>query len=389
MDAFDDLSAESILAHFAEEEKPHGAVVPPIFQNSLFLFDDVGELMDRLSGKPGEAHIYSRVSNPTLDVVERKIARLEGADACKVTGSGMAAISCAALSALETGSHCVVVDTAYGPLRQFLSSYMTRFGVTVDYVEGSSPAEVLDAIRPETSLIYLESPGSFAFRLQDFAVICDEARRRGITTIADNTYSTPLYQQPARFGVDIVVHSATKYLGGHSDLVAGAICANQARIDRITHQEISLLGSILAPLPAWLLNRGMRTLGLRLKHHESCANAVAGWLEQHDRVDRVIHVGLASHPQRDLIDRQMSGSGGLFAFHPKSHDRDKIVAFCNALELFGRGVSWGGHESLVIPTLAHPLAYGEPTWFIRLYCGLESPRDLIRDVQNAFQVSGL
>ncbi|RYG35931.1 PLP-dependent transferase [bacterium] len=372
------------LAHLGEENIPNGAVVPPIFQNSLFTFDTVAELMDAMIRQPnGPAHHYSRISNPTLEVAERKIADLEGAEACKVLGCGMAAIANAILSVVQSGSHVIIPDTAYYPARVFVERYLARFGVTHTYVSGMSTEEIFDAIRPETALIYLEAPTSALFRMQDIPAITKVAREKGISTIIDNTYATPLFMQPLALGVDIVCHSATKYMGGHSDVTAGAICTSNERMDRIVREEIVLMGNILHPFPAWLLTRGLRTLELRLKRHEATGNAVAGWLETRPEIERVHHISLASYPQRDLYQSLMKGSGGLFSFEPKEQSKEKVWAFCDALNLFQRGISWGGHESLVVPLLAHPADYVEAHWVIRLYTGLEEPEDLIRDIESA------
>lgn len=384
MEFGDDLGFDTLLAHFAEDKKIEGAVVPPIFQNSLFLFDETDALLNNMATNPsGPPHHYSRISNPTLDVAEQKIAKLEGVEACKVTGSGMAALTNAILSCVESGSHVVAVDTCYGPVKSLLSNYLANWGVTVTYVDGVCTDEVLDALKPETTMVYLESPSSILFRLQDVPAIAKETRARGISTVFDNTYNTPLHMNPASMGIDLVCHSATKYLGGHSDITAGAICGSRERIDGIIRREISLLGNVLAPFPAWLLTRGMRTLGVRVKRHEATANTLAAWLEDRPEIDRVHHIGLPSYPQRELYLRMLKGSTGLFSFEPKEQDEKRVKAFCDRLKLFGRGISWGGFESLVVPIHAKPIHYSEKRWVIRLFCGLENPEDLIRDIEQA------
>ncbi|MGV3614994.1 MAG: trans-sulfuration enzyme family protein [Fimbriimonas sp.] len=372
------------IAHFGEEEKIHGAVVPPIFQNSLFLFDQMDELLQAISA-PAKSppHHYSRLSNPTVDLAAQKIAMLEGAEAGKVMGSGMGAISLAVLSCVRQGSHVITVDTAYKPLRNMLSVLLPRFGVTHTLVDGRNKEEILDAVRPETSLIYLEPPSSLVFRMQDVAPIAAYAREKGISTVLDNTYSTPLHFQPLSVGVDLVCHSASKYLGGHSDITAGAVVGSRKRIEGLIQTELDIFGSHLAPFPAWLLTRGMRSLKVRLQHHEASANAVAAWLESRPEVEVVHHLGLPSYAQRDLVEKYMSGTGGLFSFEPKVQDPERIKAFCDALTLFGRGVSWGGFESLVIALPMSASGYESTRWFVRLYCGLEETEDLIRDLEQA------
>lgn len=387
-----DAHLATLLQHFGEEEKPHGAVVPPLYQNSLFTFDDTEELAGHLLGPyTGEPHVYSRNSNPTNAVVEKKMALLEGTEGAKLFSSGITAISMAAMSCLHQGAHVIALDTNYSPTVILFRDYLPRFGVSTTFVDGRCPETVFDAMTPDTKLVMLESPSTAFFRLQDLEAIATECKRRGITTICDNSYATPIFQQPAKWGIDMVVHSASKYLGGHSDITAGVICSSKVRLDKMlmNEGEIPLLSSTLAPFSAWLLNRGMRTLELRVRAHEKTANDVAGWLEEHPKVEVVHHPGLASYPQRDLFRKQMTGSGGLFSFEPKTQDRSAAVKFVNALKLFQRGVSWGGFESLAHAMVLQPMDYKEARHLVRLYTGLEDVQDLIADLEQAFAVSGL
>jgi cystathionine beta-lyase len=379
-----DLGPSSLIAHYGEDEKIYGAVVPPLFQNSTFVFDQIDELLHAI-GNPActPPHHYSRLSNPTSDLAAQKIAALEGAEAAKVVGSGMGAIALAILSTVRQGSHVVCIDTAYKPVRNMLNDLLGRFGVTYTLVDGRCPEEVIEACRPETSLIYLESPSSLLFRMQDIDPITKFARERGIATILDNTYATPLYFQPLKHGIDLVCHSATKYLGGHSDITAGVICGSRERIDGIIKCEMDTFGSHLSPFAAWLLTRGLRTLKVRLKQHEETANTVAAWIEDRPEVGTVYHLGLPSFPQRELVKRYFKGTTGLFAFEPKVQDPEKIKAFCDALKLFGSGVSWGGFESLVIALPVSALGLDGTRWIVRLFCGLEEPEDLLRDLEQA------
>lgn len=384
------LRTDTLLQHLAEKPKGMRAVAPPIYQTSLFVYERAEELMGLLQAPPedGTDFQYSRVGNPNTRMLEKKIAMLEGTDDCRVFGSGMAAISAAILSSVNTGGHIVSVDTVYGPSRGFMSQYLERFNIGVTYVDGLYPESVLDAIKPETQLVYLESPSSIVFRLQDLEAITKETRARKITTLFDNTYSTPLYQQPAAMGIDLIAHSASKYLSGHSDVVAGALCGDSDRMERIFQNEVPYLGAILPPFPAWLMLRGLRTIKLRVKAHEESANTVAAYLESHSLIAKVNHVSLRSFPQRDLYLKQMKGSGGLFSFEPKFQGREEVLSFVNSLKVFQIGVSWGGFESLVVPQLVQPMGYSEPTWVVRLFCGLEDVRDLISDLDQALQRVG-
>jgi cystathionine beta-lyase/cystathionine gamma-synthase len=290
---------------------------------------------------------------------------------------------------VQSGSHVVTVDTCYRPVHQLLEDYLPKFGVTHTFIHGSNPDEWIDAIKPETTMLYLESPSSIIFRLQDIEKITTEAKRRGIVTAIDNSYCTPINSTPAAMGVDIILHSATKYLAGHSDLTAGVICSSREFMNKLAKAELNLFGSILAPFPAWLLLRGMRTLAVRMKHYAEVGNLVANVLESHPSVDVVHHVGLDSFPQKELFQKQMRAASSLLSFEPKNQDKAAITRFVHALKIFQIGVSWGGHESLVVALEGQPLGYDEPRHCIRFYCGLEDPKDLIEDIRQAFAVSGL
>lgn len=385
----DDLHFDTLYQHIGEEYKPHGAVVPPIFQNSLFVFPSCKEFVAVQSGdqdfeREGSGHAYSRISNPTVDVVLKKLALLEGTEDALVFGSGMGAISAAILSCVEQGSHIVCLDTCYGPTRNFIEAYLPKFGVSVTFVDGLSPESVLDAIRPETALVYLESPSSIIFRLQDLEAISSHCRAKGIPTIIDNSYSSPVFQQPAKFGIDMVVHSATKYLCGHSDVVAGAFMASKERTKKVIDNELQFLGAILPPLPAWLMLRGLRTLKLRVPHHGRTAHEIATWLKDRPEVEEVFHVGFAEGRQRELFEKQMTGTGGLVTFQPVSQDPAYIERLIDGLKLFQLGVSWGGFESLGVPIHMKAMGWSEHRYLVRLYCGLEDPRDMKADLERAF-----
>lgn len=390
MEVIPGLGVETVITHRGEEVKTKHAVVPPIFQVSTFVFEEYDQLMHQMLEDPvGPPSHYSRISNPTLDVVEQKLAAMEKTEACKLIQTGMGASFMAIMACVQQGSHVVALDTCYGPVKNLLQHYLPKFGVSATFVQGTTVEEWIDAIRPETTLLYLESPSSIIFWLQDIERITAEAKRRGITTAIDNTYCTPLNSNPATMGVDIILHSATKYLGGHSDLTAGVICSSNEFMQRLARNELNLFGSILAPFPAWLLMRGMRTLAVRMRHFERTGNDIAAFLERHPSVDVVHHVGLPSFPQRDLFLKQMRASSSLLSFEPKVQDKEKITAFVEALNLFQIGVSWGGHESLVVALQGQPMGYPEPRFCVRLYCGLEDTQDLIADIRQAFEVSGL
>src|SRR5688500_5030923 len=302
---------ETLCAHAGDEPSRFlGAPVPPIYQNSLFTVPDAESFFKRGERRP-EGYDYTRVANPTTDVLEAKLAALERTEAARCFGSGMAAVAAAILHGVRAGEHIVAVETAYGPTRQLLTEYLPRFRIGVTFVPGDDPEQFEAAARPDTRLFYLESPSSLVFRLQDLPAVAQIARQRGVLTVIDNSWASPYFQNPVQFGIDLVLHSATKHLGGHSDLVAGVIMGAREHLDPIRRWEGELLGGILDPFAAWLLLRGIRTLPLRMDRHQQNALAAAQFLEGHPAVARVHYPGLASHPQHGLARRQLRGSSGL------------------------------------------------------------------------------
>ncbi len=364
-----------------------GAASPAIVQTSTFVFENY-EALEQAFAHPEEHCLYTRGNNPTVRVAEEKIAAMEGGEACRLFGSGMAAISSAILSCVKTGDHIITIDTVYGPARQFMSGYLPRFGVETTYVSGTDIAELEAAIRPNTRLIYLESPSSFLLKLQDLSAVAALAKARGIRTVIDNSYCTMLLQRPIDLGIDMVVYSATKYINGHSDVVAGALIGSHELVDKINAEEYPLLGGIIGPMDAWLIARGLRTLPARMRQHQESAAKVVEYLAAHDRVARVHYPSHPSHAQHDLVKRQMKGSSSLLSIELGTEDFQGIKRFVNALQYFGLGVSWGGHESLVMPYLVSqsgslpPSSWQRPN-LIRLYVGLEDPNDLIEDLAQA------
>lgn len=382
---------EDICTHVGDEySKFMGAIVPPIFQNSLFLKPTP------YNGIPEDNEfVYSRVSNPTTDIAERKIAALEGAEAAACFSSGMGAISAAIMHFIKKDCHVIAPITIYGPTRNFISKYLAeKFGVTVTFVHGSDTEEIKNAIQPNTTLIYLESPSSLVLYMQDIEEIAKIAKEHGIGTVIDNTYATPLHQNPISYGIDLVCHTASKYMGGHSDIVAGVVAGSAEMIEEICHNERELLGACMDPHQAWLLIRGLRTLPVRLKAHGEAGLKMAQYLEQHPCVAQVFYPGLDSHPQKELVDKYLKGkTNGLMAFQYKG-TAEQAMEFVYNLKLFQYGVSWGGFESLVAVgsvgmSEEEAAAVGMPTNVIRLHVGLENIDTLIADVAQAFEASKL
>ncbi|MDW8107677.1 MAG: PLP-dependent aspartate aminotransferase family protein [Armatimonadota bacterium] len=375
-------SLETLLQHIGEEEPfAYGAVAPPIVQTSLFT---ARTLRQRAAarGLNEYGYTYTRVSNPTTRLAEQKLAALEGAEDALCFSSGMAAIASAILTFAESGAHVVCVETVYPPTRTLLESWLPRYGVQTTFVPGDSVEQFEQALQPNTRLIYLESPSSLYFRLQDLRAVSALARARGILTLCDNSWATPIFQNPHALGVDIVLHSASKYLSGHSDLVAGVAAGKAQHMERIRHTR-ELLGGVLDPFGSWLLLRGLRTLPLRMQRAHHSGLQVAQWLAQQPQVARVNHPGLPQHPQHALAREQLRGYSSLFSFETYPITAEQAYAFAEQLRLFRFGSSWGGYESLLLGwAQSQPDPHGKAPWLFRLYIGLEDPNDLIRDLQN-------
>lgn len=381
-------------AHYADTpERFLGAVTPPIFQNSLFVYPTFEEFSNALKKKT-QSYIYTRGNNPTVEIAEKKIAQLEKGESAKCFGSGMAAISSVILTFLKAGDHIVSIKNIYGPSYKFLSSYLSRFNIKTNFIPGLSIEEEFKrAIKQNTKVIYLESPTSFTFQLQNLNKIAKLAKQRKIVTIIDNTWATPYFQNPLEMGIDLVVHSCSKYLSGHSDVVAGVIVGGEKYIDQISKSEYSLLGGILHPFDAWLLIRGLRTLPLRMEKHFDNALKVANFLENHPKILKVNYPLLPSHPQYWLAKKQLKGGSGLLSFELKTNNVEEIKKFTNSFKIFHLGVSWGGYESLVLPIAvlgkdkkaAKKLhrELGISSHLVRLSVGLENVKDLIFDLKQA------
>lgn len=370
-------------ADAGEAEGPH-TVAQSIAQTSLFTFDTFEALTAGLDDEYRNS-VYTRGRNPTVLALEDKLAKLERGEACKVFASGMAAVSSVILGLAEKGDHIVFVNQVYGPTLE-LAEHLTRFGINYDHVPGGALADVEQALKPETRLIWLESPGTMLFELVDIGSITALARERGVTTVMDNSWATPLFQKPITMGVDIVVHSCTKYLGGHSDLVAGAVIAGDETLEQIFYRAFLLNGAAVGPFDAWLTTRGLRTLPIRMEQHESGALRVATYLQEHKRVARVCHPALTG--DQSLLNKQMTGTAGLFSFELKDAEFADIRKLLNALNIFRLGVSWGGFESLAISpnrgtNVERLAAAGIPEGLIRLSVGQEDVDSLIDDLEQA------
>jgi cystathionine beta-lyase len=384
------MDASYILNHLGEENKQYGAMVPPIVQTSNFAFNTVADFRNALKEEQ-QHYIYTRGNNPTIEILRKKIAALEKTDDALITASGSAAIATAVMAFVQKGDHIICVQKPYSWTKNLMEYFMPRFGVEVTFIDGTVNENFDKAIRPNTKLIYLESPNSITLELQDLAYVAALAKSKNITTIIDNTYCSPLYQNPFELGIDIIIHSASKYFGGHSDIVAGAICGSHLNISKIFRTTFMTFGGIVSPNDAWLMIRSMRTLELRVKKSNESAAKVANYLSTHAKVEKLIFPFHPSFSQYNLAKQQMRGTGGILSFLLKAESVAKIEKFADSLKHFLLAVSWGGHESLVLPVagLTNDLSTLHPTmpWnLVRLYVGLDDVEVLIGDLQQAFEV---
>jgi len=386
----------TILAHYGENREEHnGAVVPPIYQNSLFTFKD-WDAINAAFSNPLQNNIYTRGNNPSVRMVEAKIAKIAHGEKAKLFASGMAAITSSILHCVKAGDHIITLKNIYGPASKFIKEYLKeKMNIESTFLSGDIVEEFKDAIKENTTLIYLESPASVIFTVQDIEAITTLAKEHGIKTVIDNTLATPVFQKPLDMGIDLEVHSCSKYLGGHSDIISGVVIGKEQEIDDIFLNEHLLLGAKMAPFEAWLLMRSLRTLDIRMKQHQYNAIKIAEFLENNTKVIEVKYVGLPSFKGHELAKQQMSGFTGLMSFELNTEDINKIKSFVNALKYFSIGVSWGGHESLVHAPVstAHMRnmtreelkELGLSRGTIRISVGLEDVDDLISDLEEALK----
>lgn len=379
-----------ILNQLGEDRAQYfGAVAPPIVQSSIFAFPSVDAMRAGFRDEFGN-HVYTRGNNPTVEILRRKVAALEGAEDCLMFGSGAAAMSAGVIACLSGGDHVVCVARPYSWTRAVLQDLLGRFGVATTFVDGTDVANFEHALTERTRLIVLESPNSMTFEQQDLAAVATLAKARSIFTLCDNSYATPLNQSPLALGIDLVAHSATKYLNGHSDVVAGALCGSTELIRKVFCGPYMTLGAILAPHDAWLMIRGLRTLPIRMQRIAATTGDVLAFLESHPRVRHVFSPRASGNPQFELTQQQLHGASGLITIELDA-DVAGVERFCDALGRFLMTVSWGGYESLAFPVCAvyprdaplRPAGGGAGLNFVRLSIGLEEPAMLIADLEQA------
>ena len=380
-----------ILNELGEERENYfNAISPPIAQTSNFAFKTVADLSKAFEDEMG-GYLYSRGLNPTVEILRKKLAALDGAEDCLVFNSGAAAIFAGVLANVKAGDHIVSVKAPYTWAQRMFDVVLPRFGVTTTYIDGTLTSNWEQATRSNTTLYYLESPNSWDFALQPLKEVAVLARSKSITTFIDNSYCSPLYQKPIEMGIDMAMQTATKYIGGHSDTLGGVLSGTRAMMKKIFDSEYLNIGSGIQPFNAWLLIRGLRTLPARIDRITKTSLEVLKFLKTHPKIEAVIFPLDESFPQYQLAKQQMSGACGLMTLVLKVNKREEIVKFCESLKHIMMAVSWGGHESLVIPKCSGiPVADFDPSnhehRYVRLYVGLEDSEYLIKDLEQAFNM---
>jgi cystathionine beta-lyase/cystathionine gamma-synthase len=376
-----------IINELAEERENYfNAVAPPIMQTSNFVFNTVDELRKAFADEYS-TYLYSRGKNPTVDILRKKLAALDSAEDCLVFNTGAAATFAAVLANVKSGDHIVSVNKPYTWTQKLFNDILPRFNVSTTYIDGTEIENFERAILPNTTLIFLESPNSWDYKLQDLKAVAELAKAENIITIIDNSYCTPLYQKPIEYGINLVMQTATKYIGGHSDTLGGVLCGNKQMIEKIFNSEYMNVGSGIQPFNAWLLLRGLRTLPARLDRITASTKKVVAYIKTHPRVESIFFPFDESFPQYQLAKQQICG---LFTFIIKADTITQVEKFCESLQHFFMAVSWGGHESLIIPKCAGIKAadfnaLNTEHRMLRLYVGLEDPDYLIKDLEQAFE----
>ncbi len=383
------IETQAIHAGRINDEQ-FGSLATPLYQTSTFIFENAQQGADRFAGE-AEGYIYSRLGNPTTRQLEMRVAAMEEMEDAAATATGMGAVSGALLANLSCGDHLISSKAVYGCSFALMNHQLTRWGIEVSFVDMANPAEIEAAIKPNTKVIFLETPVNPNLAVYDLAAIGKISQQHKIISVVDNTFLTPVLQQPKKYGIDIVVHSATKYLNGHGDVVAGIICGSSEMIMNIKMTVLKDIGATMSPHDAWLIMRGLKTLPIRMERHCNNAQIIAEFLENHEKVAQVYYPGLKSHPGHKFIGSQMKAAGGVIAFEIDS-DLAGGGDFINRMKLFSIAVSLGDAESLIQhpASMTHSpytqeerVAAGISDSLIRISVGLENVDDLIADLSQS------
>lgn len=378
---------DTLLTHAGRDPASNfGVINPPVYHASTILYPTVESLETR--PKDFRTSTYGRHGTPTTFSLEDAVAAVEGGYRAVALPSGAAAIYAAILAYVKSGDHILVADHVYGPTRGFVSGFLRRFGVEATFYDPLIGAGISDLFRDNTKLLFMESPGSLTFEVQDVPTLVAAAKARNIPTIIDNTWASPLFFHPLKLGVDVSVVAGTKYIVGHSDVMAGFAICNEASFMTV-RSSVAELGYSIAPDDCYLALRGLRTASVRMKQHEQQALKLAHWLKGRPEVERVLHPALPEHPGHQFWRRDFTGSSGLFGVILKPYPKAAIAAMLNGMDIFGMGYSWGGYESLMIPTDPSKLRTAKP-WqtagqTLRIHSGLEDIDDQIDDIARGFE----
>jgi cystathionine beta-lyase len=382
------MKDETLVIHSGRDpESNFGIVNPPVYRASTILYPTLAEFKVRHERKY-TGFSYGIHGTPTTFALAEAVARLEGGYKTLVTSSGLSMITTAIAAFLKEGDHILVADPVYGPTRAFCDSVLARFGVETTYYDPLLGADIEGLMRENTRLIFMESPGSHTFEVQDVPAIVRVARERGAVTMMDNTWATPLRFKAIAHGVDVSLHAGTKYIAGHSDLVIGLITAKDEATFRTLKDSVAAFGDCVAPDVCFQALRGLRTLAVRLRHHEQAALEIARWLQARPEVKRVLHPALPEDPGHALWQRDFQGASGLFGVVLHTGSEQAVAAMIDPMAYFKIGSSWGGYESLIVP--AYPqgnrtaVSWSEPGFLLRISIGLEAVEDLIADLEAGF-----
>lgn len=382
----DEIKYENITSRVSKVKQDYIPMSPEIIQTSSFYFDTYEEFMEN-SEDEKNAYVYTRGSNPTTSILEDMLMDLENGEKCKVFSSGMGAISATLLTLLEQGDHFLMLNTIYGEAFSF-AQYMSKFGIELTKAEIDKPEDINQYIQSNTKMIYLESPSHQKTQLIDLDEVSKIAKSINAYTVMDSTWSSPLFQKPLDHGIDVVIHSLSKYIGGHSDIVGGAVIGSEEIVNSIFNYGHQYLGAVNSPFNSWLAIRGLRTLPVRMKQHSSSVVKFLDEIKDDSRISRIFHPYLGNEYQQKINKKYLSGYGSLFSLELVDEDFEKLTKFVNELKYFSIGVSWGGFESLVLPSykgnnMKKLNSRGLTKSHIRFYIGLEDTDTLIKDFKNA------
>lgn len=370
------------------KEWTHGIVNPPVYRASTCLFETYAELRERVADPTAKQLFYGRKGTPTQWALEEALTELEGADGTMLFPSGIAAVTTAILALVKAGDHILITDSAYEPTRTFANGLLKAMNIETEFYDPMIGAGISSLLRPNTSVIVTESPGSLTFEIQDIPAIVKAAKANGSYVITDNTWATPLFFKPLEYGVDISVEACTKYISGHSDSMIGSASASGKAWKKLSKTAFQM-GHMVAPDDAFLASRGLRTLGVRLKAHQENALKVAAWLKDRPEVASVLHPAFEDCPGHSIWERDFAGSSGLFSIILNEGTYPDTASMVDEMRLFKMGFSWGGFESLILP--ADPshsrsaMAWSAPGPLLRLHIGLEDPDDLIADLEAGLE----